>query len=699
MSNNIQLSYKEDLAILTFDREGSSANIFDRDTLDELSGHLDTIEAHSSLTGLMLRSAKEKIFIAGADISQFIQITDPQEVRDLARKGQETFARIGDLPFPSVAAIHGQALGGGCEIALACDYRLASPDKVTKIGLPEINLGILPAWGGSVRLPKLIGLPKALDIILAGKTVPAYPAWKRGMIDQLCPREHFERIARIWIGKGKARPKGDWKTSNALAKGLIASKVKPMLQKKTHGHYPAPFKALEVCLQAVSKPREAGFKLEQDALAELMQTDVCQNLVKIFFLQERAKKFKIDETEVPPVEKIAVIGAGVMGAGIAQWNATRGTSVILKDINAEQVNKGMASAGKILGAALKRRIFTKAEAQAAFDRITPATEDVSFKKVDLVIEAATENMDLKKKIFVGLDAQSGEDTLLATNTSALSISEIAETLSDPSRMIGIHYFNPVHKMQLVELVLGKQTSPTHAQRALSFIQKSGKLPVVVQDSPGFLVNRVLMPYLMEAGRMVEAGADVEKIDQCILNFGMPMGPLRLIDEVGIDVSHHVSNFFSSTFGERMPEVKGLQKLLEAGMLGRKSGKGFYLYSKDKKSSPRPNPDASSLIRTSGDKFTIDYETGVKESLVALMINEAAMCLEEGVVHAPEDVDFGMIFGTGFAPFRGGPMRYADTWGASNVVATLEHMEGVKISELLLTHAKDDTTFYPTKDAS
>ena len=653
MSHHIQYRLNEDrVGILNFDREGSSANIFDHDTLGELAAHLDTIEADTELRGLVLVSAKEKIFIAGADINAFSQVEDPEALREIARAGQETFARISDLKIPTVAAIHGQALGGGCEIALACDYRLASDSRDTKIGLPEVTLGILPAWGGSYRLPRLIGLPNALDMILAGKRVAAYPAKKKGLVDQLCPREHFIRIATEWIGKGKPQRKRDWKTSNPLARMIIRSRVRPMLQKKTNGHYPAPFKALEVCLKAVSADRATAFKLEQDALVELLLTDVCQHLVRLFFLQERARKMSVYEGDVAPTDTVGVIGAGVMGAGIAQWSAAHGNRVILKDVNPEALQKGMAAIGKVFTGAVQRHVFTRTEAQAALDRIFPTAVEVPFKDVDIIIEAATENMDLKKKIFAGLDAAAGPDTVLATNTSALSITELAETTSDPGRVVGIHYFNPVHKMQLVEVVRGRQTRPEVLQRALAFVQQSGKLPVVVNDSPGFLVNRILIPYLMEAGALFEAGADPKAIDGAMLDFGMPMGPLRLIDEVGIDVAHHVATFFAETFGDRMPMPESLNQLLEAGLLGRKNGKGFFLYSG--KGEPQVNPEALAFVKTAEHRGT--SRELLEERMLNKMLVESRMCLEEGVVESADDIDFAMIFGAGFAPFRGGPMQ-------------------------------------------
>ena len=528
----IQRTLRDDqICVLTFDRPDSSANIFDRRTLTELDEELDFIANAPQVKGLILTSAKRSIFIAGADLKSMSE-APPGQVRELIELGQTVMNRLAALMIPTVAAVHGAAVGGGYELCLACDYRVASTDRVTKLGLPEIQLGLLPAWGGSTRLPRLIGLPGALDIILAGKTLAAKPALKRGMVDELAPEEYIVDVTARMIRRGKPQRSARRLTNNALVAAVIAARVRPQLLKKTRGHYPAVLKALEVVTQGISRSIPESLKLERDGILELMQSDVCRNLIRIFFLQERAKKrVLIGSGPLPgakPIARTAVIGSGVMGAGIAQWLSSRKLPVILRDLNTEQVARGMASIAKVYQDGAKRHVFTPLEVRDGMDRIHPAPMEVPLRQVDLVIEAAVEKLELKKKIFQRLDELAGDDTLLATNTSALPISELAAGTRRPERVLGLHFFNPVHRMQLVEIVATRHTSPEALQRALRFVQQIGKLPVIVKDSPGFLVNRILMPYLVEAGNLFEAGASVTDLDEALLDFGMPMGPMALL---------------------------------------------------------------------------------------------------------------------------------------------------------------------------
>jgi len=455
----IQRTIRDDgICVLTFDRDGSSANIFDRATLDELSAHLDAIEADPALKGLVLVSAKRAIFIAGLDLKSIGEQASPIQVREIIELGQRSFNRLAALRIPTVAAIHGAAVGGGYEIALACDYRIASPDRATKIGLPETKIGLLPAWGGSTRLPRLIGVPKALDIIIGGKTVPSALAKKRGMIDDIVPAENLVMAAVKKILQGKPHRPGRWLTNNPLAIAVITSRLRPQLLKRTRGHYPAILKAFQVVTQGIGKPVEASLAMERDGILDLVQGDACRNLLRIFFLQERAKKRSVTDAPVKAVGWSAVIGAGVMGAGIAQWLSARGVPVILRDVNTEQVARGMGGIAKIYRDGVKRHALSEREARDGIDRVYPAPDEVSLRNVDLVIEAAVENLELKKKIFQRLDALAGEDTVLATNTSALPISELAAGTHRPERVLGLHFFNPVHRMQLVEIVAARQTS-------------------------------------------------------------------------------------------------------------------------------------------------------------------------------------------------------------------------------------------------
>ncbi len=695
------------IAVLTFDREGSSANVFDEATLHELDAHLTTLERQREAKGVVLISAKPKVFIAGADLNSFAGAT-PERLGAIVDLGHRVFTRLERLKAPSVAAIHGVCLGGGCELALACDWRVASTDKSTKIGLPETQLGILPAWGGSVRMPRLIGLPAALGLILAGKQVVGVQAKKLGLVDDLTHPEYLLATAKKLLTRGKrtvSSPSG--LLNSAALRPVVKMKARKDVLTKTRGHYPAPLKALEVCAAALGQPLEAGLALERAAFLELVQTPACRNLMSIFFLQERAKKLKAPGADGAaeagalgagrPVKKVAVVGAGVMGAGIAQWSSARGFPVLLKDIAPAALAKGLQSIGKIYQSAAKRRVFTQAEAQAGFDRVVPVHGDVPLEGVDLVIEAAVEKLDLKQKIFSQLEKRSGPSTVLATNTSALSIDAIAGGLADPARVVGIHFFNPVHRMQLVEIVRGPRTSPAALDTALGFVKALGKLPVLAKDSPGFLVNRILLPYMVEAVRLFGEGCAVSRVDRVMLDFGMPMGPLRLSDEVGLDVAQHVAVDLQNRLPKPVPINDALEKMTAKGWLGKKSGRGFYIFGDKKGAKEEPNPELG-FLQAPGKGAAQDDAT-ICDRMVLIMINEAARCLEEGVVDAPKDVDFGMIFGTGWAPFRGGPLRHADALGSVEVVKRLERLQNevapyFEPCARLREMARDNRTFYP-----
>lgn len=696
----IQRSVTEDqICALTFDRPDSAANVFDRATLDELNEHLDFVASSSDLKGLVLTSAKKNIYIAGADLHA-LSTASESGLREIIELGQTTFNRIANLKIPTVAAIHGAAVGGGYEIGLACDYRIASSDKSTKIGLPETQLGLLPAWGGATRLPRLIGLPKALDIILGGKTVAAKLALKLGMVDEVVPKEYvlaeaFKRIARGRALK-KRRVGAMVRASNAsFVARILQKRLEPTLQKKTRGNYPAIPKALEVVTEGIRTNVTESLELERAGIVELTKTDACKNLIRVFFLQERAKKLRhAPSDKARAVKKVAVIGAGVMGAGIAQWCAAREIQVILRDIGAEPLAKGMATVTKLFEDGARRHVFTRVEARAGIDRVSPSAIDVPLKNTELVIEAAIEKMDLKKKIFQRLGELAGPRTILATNTSALPISELAASAPNPERVVGIHFFNPVHRMQLVEVIVARQTSPDVVQRSVEFVQQLGKLPVVVKDSPGFLVNRILMPYLIEAGHLFENGARVEDIDEAMLEFGMPMGPLRLTDEVGVDVANHVAETIAKSFSPRLTTPPVLEKMMKAGLLGKKSGRGFYLYSGKK--GERVN-DGTESLRAGSSATPLDRKE-LQTRMVMLMINEAARCMEEKLVGEAADVDFGMIMGTGFAPFLGGPLRFADYVGIPKIVEDMKALAG-RAGErfapcaLLVSMAKENRSFY------
>jgi 3-hydroxyacyl-CoA dehydrogenase/enoyl-CoA hydratase/3-hydroxybutyryl-CoA epimerase len=750
----------EGVMVLVFDRPDSSANVFNRTTLEELNRHLTFIERHPELRGVLLLSAKPGIFIAGADLHEMagelmgahdseraagasseagaleveyvpkhspkpdaggaadheVLVADAEPemperryagedatatLHELIDLGQRTFSRLADLTVPTVAAIHGACVGGGYEVCLACDYRLASNDRATRIGLPETQLGLLPAWGGSTRLPRLIGLPKAMEIILGGKVLAAKAALKAGLVDRLVPAEYlYDEAMRALVGQGEMLKQREHAflteaTTYSLVAKTIGAWSRPKLHKKTRGHYPAVARALDVMVRGLGVSLEESQRLEGEAMMELAQTEATRNLLRLFFLQEHAKKFSPDvrRLEVPPVRRAAVIGAGVMGAGIAQWLSSKQVHVILRDVSPEQAGRGLETVARLYDQGVKRRVFDRVEARAGLDRVSAVGMEVPLHGVEVVIEAAVEAMELKQALFQRLAEQTGRGTVLATNTSALSISAIAEATSAPERVVGMHFFNPVHRMQLVEVIAGQQTDNDILRRAVRFVQQIGKLPVLVQDRPGFLVNRILMPYLLEAGHLWEAGASVEDLDEAMLDFGMPMGPMRLIDEVGVDVAAHVARTLTEAFPRRMVLPGVLTLMLKAGLTGRKGGRGFFLHAGRM---AVPNPDLEPF-RERGIKLGLT-RLELQERMVLLMVNEAARCLEEDGVATPEDVDFGMILGTGFAPFRGGPLRYADFTGIQVLVEAMNSWVAAGAKHfapcaLLEGMAANDGTFY------
>ena len=603
---------------LVFDRHGSSANLFDEVTLHELHSHLDWLGSNAAtIHGLVFETAKPGIFIAGADLKS---INEESAARMIAL-GQEVFDRIEALPMPTVAAIDGACVGGGFELALACDYRIASDRRASKVGLPEIKLGILPAWGGSTRLPRLIGLRRALGLILRGKVVAAseHPA-----IDHVVAREHLTGMATKLIDRGKVerRPR------RSLTDPLVRWKARRDLAKKALGNLPAPVRALEVAAGGLRRSHAESLRLEREAATELIATPESKNLIRRFFEIEAAKKQSGD----PLVDRAAVIGAGVMGAGIAHALSKAGLPCLLSDVDPEAVARGM------------RRIH---QLGGETDRITPTSVDLPMGRVDLVVEAAVEKLAVKQQIFEYLDQRCAADTIIATNTSALPIRDIAASTKYPHRIIGLHFFNPVHRMQLVEVIAGEKTSHTTIDRSMALVRRLGKVPILVEDSPGFLVNRILVPYLLEAIELFDSGVSPILIDRAMRQFGMPVGPLRLVDEVGMDVALHVAETLAASFPDRMAVPELLPRLVEHGKLGRKSGAGFYRYGRNH----RPDPAVVALRR---EPATLALEPArILAPLHDKMRSEARRCLDEGIAKNAADINLAMVLGTGYPAFREG----------------------------------------------
>jgi 3-hydroxyacyl-CoA dehydrogenase/enoyl-CoA hydratase/3-hydroxybutyryl-CoA epimerase len=686
---------------LTFDRPDSGANIFDAATMSELSEHVDAIELDNSLRGLIITSAKKSIFIAGADLKTLLKQAQTGEMRRFIDQGQQVFNRLADLEIPTVAAIHGASAGGGYEVALACDYRVASEDPATRIGLPETTLGLIPAWGGCTRLPRLIGAAKAAEVILKGKLYSAQEALKLGLVDEIAPHDELLDRAREKLRADKRKPQ-EQAPASAASQGLRPPK---------QGGNPAPERAYEIINKTLSISPEESLRMELDAIVELGKTESAQNLIRNFFLAEKYKK----GTPRTPSEKIvhaAVIGAGVMGSGIAQWLSSRGVSVILRDVAREQIDRGLAIIEKIYGDAVKRGLMSEEKAKQGRARICGSTAPMELRDVQFVIEATSEKMEIKKEVFRELAMEAGPQTIIATNTSALPVSILADVTVSPERVIGMHFFNPVSRMKLVEVVIAKQTSQDTRDRSLAFVRQIGKAPVIVRDSPGFLVNRVLFPYLLDAVELFESGLDAQRIDRVLVEWGMPMGPLRLIDEIGVDVTVDIGNTLEEAYEQRDHVPTILIWLRDQQMLGRKTGAGFYKY--DGKSQmpneslvqwrrapvvaggddPGRGEGSTKSQAASSPPATAD---DIALRLVLLVVNEAARCVEEKVVESPEDADYGMILGTGFAPFRGGPLRFAEHFGLTRTVEELERLarneEKFTPCEILRKHAREGTKFY------
>ncbi len=693
------------VCLLIFDRPESGANIFDATTLRDLKEQLDFLEQQASLKGVILTSAKKSIFIAGADLHSLLRQAERGEMREFIAEGQRIFNRFAALKVPTVAAIHGACAGGGYEMTLVCGRRVASDAPATRIGLPETTLGLVPAWGGATRLPRLIGPEKAGEVILKGKLYGAQEALKLGLVDEVVPQDQLLNAAKQALQK-----QGPPERSASAAPGAAPVSAPP-------SQNPAPARAAEIINRSLTSSTAESLERELDAIVELGETESTRNLIRNFFLAEKYKKGSGKRSEEKIVHA-AVIGAGVMGSGIAQWLSSRGITVILRDVNTEILERGLASIEKVYGDAVKRGLMSEEKAKEGRARIMASANPGPMRDVQIVIEAASEKLEVKKAIFHDLDTKIDGTDILATNTSALSITALAAETKHPQRVIGLHFFNPVSRMKLIEVVIGKQTSEETKQRALAFARQIGKLPVVVQDSPGFLVNRVLFPYLLDAAELFEQGVEAKKIDDALVEWGMPMGPLRLIDEIGVDITIDIAVTLEKAFGERDATPPVLHKMRAANLLGRKTGAGFYKY-EGKQQLPNEAIEAfrhpeRSASEVEGSRGTTepasissfpetqrDPSTALRSGrddvalrLVYLMVNEAARCLEEKVVASPEDADYGMILGTGFAPLRGGPLRFADHFGIAEMVRAGERHGGkFKPCDLLRQHAEKGTKFY------
>lgn len=673
------------LATLTFDTPGHKVNVFTRAALHELEDLVHELPARSDIGCLVLVSGKEANFIAGADIEEIARVTDPVEAEAAVRFGQRLFTAWEALPFPTVAAIRGVCLGGGTELALASTWRVASDRADTRIGLPEVRLGIIPAWGGCTRLPRRIGLAAALDMILTGRAVSGRSALKSGLVDALLPEARFLDLARDFAlqhlagGELKRKDGGDggWKEllleKNPLGRKIVFDQARKKTLEQTHGHYPAPLRAIEVVRVGVEDGPRAGFDAEARAATELATSRVSKNLMHVFRLGEDAKRDPgIPGVAPRAVHAVGVLGAGTMGGGIAQLVAQEaGIPVRLKDVDAAALARGMEHAAGLFDRQVKKRRLSRAEERRRMALIQPTLDYTGFARLDLVIEAIVEKLAVKQAVFAEVATVMPEDAMLASNTSSLSIARIAEQTPRPERVAGMHFFNPVHRMPLIEVIAAEGSAPVAVNTVFAFSRRLGKTPVLVKDSPGFLVNRLLAFYTSAALWLLEEGHTIEAVDRAMVGWGMPLGPLALTDEVGIDVANKVAHILHEAFGERLPLPAWLDRTAAPSRLGQKTGRGFYRY----EGRERKEADAAVYqLLGFGPRLQEADPGALVERMVLPMVNEAALCLAEGVVRSAAELDLALVYGVGFPPFRGGLCRWADQEGLEHLIAALERLE-------------------------
>ncbi|GAB60139.1 fatty acid oxidation complex subunit alpha FadJ [Rheinheimera nanhaiensis] len=707
-TNSFSLQIRDDnVGVITMDIAGESMNVLKAAFADEISQLLSDIKANSQLKGLVFISGKPDSFIAGADISMLDGCKTAEEAQAIGRMGQQMFDQLEQLPIPLVAAIHGPCLGGGLELAMACHARVATSDSKTVLGLPEVQLGLLPGSGGTQRLPKLVGLQKALDMILTGKQLRAAQAKKAGLVDEVVPNSILLDAAVKLALKGK--PKREPVKLNLVGKvlertpfgrNILFSQARKQTLSKTQGNYPAPLKILDVIKTGVDSGMQAGLAAEAKAFGELCMTKESAALRSLFFATTQMKKETgAGETKPNKVRKAAVLGGGLMGGGIANVTATKaGIAVRIKDINEQGISNALKYSYSLLEKKFNRRFISKAEMQKQLLLITGTTDYSGFHDADIVVEAVFEDLALKQQMVADIEQHCSENTIFASNTSSLPIKQIAAKAQRPENVIGLHYFSPVDKMPLVEVIAHEGTSAQTIATTVAFARKQGKTPIVVKDGAGFYVNRILALYMNEAANVLLEGEPVEKIDKALVKFGFPVGPVTLLDEVGIDVGAKISPILTQELGERFSAPAAFDKLLADGRKGKKSEKGFYRYGKTAKKGKKQVDDSvySVLGVTPAPRLNSDE---ISSRCVVQMLNEAVRCLEEGIIASARDGDIGAIFGIGFPPFLGGPFRYIDQLGADKLVAQLRNLEsrfGSRFApaHLLVQMAEQQQRFYP-----
>ena len=697
------------IATVVLDLKGQPVNVISRAVKDEFLACFAALADDARVRAVAFFSGKADNFIAGADIEEFVTLSSAAEAERLAADGQDMLDRVARFPKPIAVGIHGACLGGGFEFALACHYRVATDHPKTQIGLPEVQLGILPAAGGCQRLPRLVGARAALDMILAGKSERAAKAFRLGMVDELVAPPILADItlaaARRMAGGWRPKRKrlggflGFLLDGNPLGRRLVFRMARKQVLERSGGHYPAPLAALEAVEYGLRHGSADGLKREAQLFGQLAVTDVSRKLVQIFFATNQLKKDPGVPNAPPPVrvQRLGIIGSGFMGSGIAGTAVAQAeVDVRMKDADLGRVAQGILAARAILDDRLKRRRITKYEYARLVALLSGGDRYTGFGRAELTIEAVFEELGVKQQVLREVEAVLPPTGVFASNTSTIPITRIAEAARAPERVIGMHFFSPVAKMPLLEVIPGARTEPQTVSTTVAFGRRMGKTVIVVQDSPGFWVNRILAPYANEVGHLLAEGASIEEIDSMAVRFGFPVGPVTLLDEVGLDVAIKVAGVMQGAYGDHILPAPGagVAALVKEGRLGRKSGRGFYVYRGGKKRGVDESVYGLLGVHPNGGPRPAE----ILQRLVLGMVNEAARALGEGVVRSPRDGDIGAIFGFGFPPFRGGPLRYADDLGAERIVTDLERLTeryGARFapSEVLREHARAGTKFY------
>ena len=692
------------VTVIVLDAPGDKVNKLSTELGDELGPLLERLEGDTSCAGVVIISGKADNFIAGADIDALARVTEAAGGEELSRHGQQMLDRLAGMKIPVVAAVHGACLGGGLELALACHGRVCSDSAKTKLGLPEIQLGLIPGAGGTQRLPRLVGLQGALDMILTGRNIRPRKARKMGLVDEVAPRAALEQAAvaralRLANEREQAEKRNflqaeldelrSWAAGsdlpemllegNPLGRMVMFREGRKMVQSKTRGHYPAPFAAIRAVEAGLSRGMESGLEVEAREFGELVVSDVSRRLVELFYATQSIKKDSgVADAKVRPgeVRRLSVLGGGLMGAGIAYVSANKGVSVRIKEQDHDAAAASIKTVWDMLAPRVRRKKMKRLQAEALMSRVSASPELSGIGRAEMVIEAVFEDLELKQRLLREVEQRVGEQCIFATNTSSIPITRIAEAATRPEMVLGMHFFSPVHKMPLLEVIVTDKTADQATATAVAFGKRLGKQVIVVRDGVGFYTSRILAPYINEAARVLVEGAAVDAIDRAMVDFGFPVGPIVLMDEVGIDVGQKVAGIMFEAYGDRMKAPEGLAAIAGDDRKGRKNGRGFYLYGQDKKKKQKKQVDETVYDLLPGGRERKPLEVEEAQLRMALqMVNEAMHCMGDGILRNARDGNIGAIFGLGFPPFLGGPFRYVDQRGAQQVVEDLKRLEG------------------------